>query len=141
LERLLLERLRPLSKKQRERLFDGFGPLASFASKIEIGFALNLFGEEARLDLLLINKIRNTLAHQILGFGEWSFRRPEIATMCKEFRLIKTYGTSAAPGSRDPDLSKPRGQFIGSVYTLSSQLEGERIANKQPLYSPKFLQR
>ena len=46
LERLLLERLRPLSKKQKERLFDGFGPLASFASKIEIGFALNLLASK-----------------------------------------------------------------------------------------------
>lgn len=140
LEQLLLARMRSLSKKRIEYLFEGFGPLAGFAAKIEIAFALNLIGEKARADFIAINWIRNKFAHEISG-GEWSFSHPDVVAKCKELNLIHDLGVPLYPGGGKPDLKTPKGQFTASVYLLSSQLDGERIANEPTLYAPKFLNR
>jgi hypothetical protein len=46
-------------------LFQGYGPLASFYAKIDIGFALGLYDNARRIDLHLIRSIRNDFAHAI----------------------------------------------------------------------------
>jgi hypothetical protein len=51
LKNAILSRFHPLSNTRRDDLFNGFGPLATFSAKIEIGSALGLFGQKAREDL------------------------------------------------------------------------------------------
>jgi hypothetical protein len=46
-------------------LFQGYGPLASFYAKIDIGFALGLYDNTRRTELHLIRSIRNEFAHTI----------------------------------------------------------------------------
>jgi hypothetical protein len=62
-ERGLLIKMRPLSKTRRANLFEGYGPLASFAGKIDIAYALGIFDDETYADLKVIKRIRNEFAH------------------------------------------------------------------------------
>lgn len=132
-EQLLLARMCPLSSKRREYLFEGFGPLAGFASKIEVAFAFHLFESEARTDLLLVNSIRNKFAHEIAG-GEWTFDHPGIAKFCDQFDWVNK--AKGSPG--DPPVTN-RGKFIGTIYYLAGQLYGETAANPQTPFQPAFL--
>jgi hypothetical protein len=62
---LLKARTRPLSAGDEEQLFEGLGPFASQAPRIEIAFACNLIGEPVRNDLRQINEIRNRFAQRM----------------------------------------------------------------------------
>ena len=53
-----------------DALFKGEAPLRTFRAKIDMGFALGLFGPRIHRDLNLIRKIRNKFAHH---FGAISF--------------------------------------------------------------------
>ena len=46
-------------------LFRDGGPLGSFATRIQIGFAIRIYGEDTYKDLRAINKIRNDFAHRL----------------------------------------------------------------------------
>jgi hypothetical protein len=46
-------------------LFDGYGPLASFFAKIDLGCALGLYGAKQRMELHVIRSIRNSFAHTL----------------------------------------------------------------------------
>lgn len=52
-----------ISKKQREKLFRGFGPFANFATRIEVALAMELIDEPTYHDLNVIRGIRNKFAH------------------------------------------------------------------------------
>ena len=64
LERALLAKMRELSEAQRTNLFEGYGPLSSFAAKIDVAYALNIFDGALYADLIVIRKIRNAFAHK-----------------------------------------------------------------------------
>jgi hypothetical protein len=51
------------NKEIENRMFSGYGPLASFAAKIDFGFLLGLYGEHIHERLQIIRKIRNDFAH------------------------------------------------------------------------------
>jgi DNA-binding MltR family transcriptional regulator len=63
LRKALLTKMRSLSLKKEERIFDGFGPLGEFAAKIELAYALNLLSDPIYGDLRIIKKIRDHFAH------------------------------------------------------------------------------
>ena len=62
-------------------LFDGYGPLATFYAKIDVGFALGLYQQDARADLHIIRSIRNEFAHAVESF---SFSEKQIESKCKK---------------------------------------------------------
>ena len=70
LERSLKKAMKPLPKKLYARLFEGFGPLSSFASKIIMARALGVITVDHYIELEKIRDIRNTFAHasKILDF-------------------------------------------------------------------------
>jgi DNA-binding MltR family transcriptional regulator len=70
LEHVLKTAMRPLSKKMYERLFDSFGPLSSFASKIVMAYALGIITSEIYDELEKIRHIRNEFSHssKLLNF-------------------------------------------------------------------------
>jgi hypothetical protein len=78
LEGALLTKFRPLSNTMKDRLFDGGGyaPLANFAPKIEIAYALEIISKEIYDTLRLINKIRVAFAHskKITNFDTLQYR-------------------------------------------------------------------
>jgi len=88
LEGALLAKMRKLSEAQRTNLFDGYGPLSSFAAKIDVGYALNNFDDALYADLTVIRKIRNAFAHPQAKLGqppEHFDDDPDMVKLCKQF--------------------------------------------------------
>ena len=79
----LLSRMHPFSKSLERRIFEGYGPLSSFSSRIDMAFALDILSAQLRDDLNTIRAIRNTFAHSksILHFND-----PAIAEQCRKLR-------------------------------------------------------
>ena len=63
LERCLVRKFRPLNRELKDQLFGGYGPLNTFAAKIDLAFALNILAEATHKELHKIRKIRNEFAH------------------------------------------------------------------------------
>jgi hypothetical protein len=61
LARAIIVRLKELSNSDIDKLFDYPGALSALSSKIEIGYALNLIGEETRTDLHAFEKLETNL--------------------------------------------------------------------------------
>src|SRR5881398_134541 len=59
----LLTKMRPLNKALYDRLFEGYGPLRSFAAKIDLSYALKIVNRQQYDDLNTVRKIRNQFAH------------------------------------------------------------------------------
>ncbi len=55
--------MRELSKGDYDRLFTGHAPLATFSAKIDLAWALELYGPKTRRDLHLVRELRNACAH------------------------------------------------------------------------------
>jgi hypothetical protein len=72
----LVARMRPLPADMKRKLFDGYGPLASFSAKIDLSYALHIVTKEQYEDLTAIRKIRNEFAHAIalLNFDSLAIR-------------------------------------------------------------------
>ncbi len=65
LEALLREFMRREARYQKlvDSLFEGFGPLASFSSRIQVAFLFKLIPERVRADLEVLRLMRNEFAH------------------------------------------------------------------------------
>jgi hypothetical protein len=61
----LMARFRDFATEDREHIFENRGVLSDFASKIDMDFALGIFGPLVRKDLDRIRKIRNAFAHKL----------------------------------------------------------------------------
>lgn len=77
-EDVIKSRMVVLSKKMESRLFQGYGPLNTFAAKIDIAFALGLLSERDYADMQIIRKVRNEFAHSRAVTG---FEKKEIADL------------------------------------------------------------
>ena len=84
LQSAILAKMRPLSNNFKNRLFDGYGPLSSFSSKIDVAFALCVIDEQLFSNLKIIKEIRNEFAHpkkdRIVSFSD-----ANITDICKKF--------------------------------------------------------
>jgi DNA-binding MltR family transcriptional regulator len=63
LEKLLLAYMRPLTKKEQARLFQGYGPLSSFAAKTDVTYALKMIPKPMFDALNILRRLRNEIAH------------------------------------------------------------------------------
>lgn len=59
----LLLKMRPLSRRMRDRLFSGYGPLSSLSAKIDLAFALQLLDSASYDRATTGRQIRNLFAH------------------------------------------------------------------------------
>jgi DNA-binding MltR family transcriptional regulator len=85
LRKAILSKMRKLSTKKEERIFDqALGPLHQFAAKIDIAYALNLIDEEFYDELRLIKNIRDTFAHKP---KELTFFSSEIRALIKKLNF------------------------------------------------------
>lgn len=118
----------PLSNDIRDRLFEGNGPLSTFANKIMVGYVLELFGPLFRHDLDLIRELRNGFAHVRRPM---TLTTPEIAEVCKHLKLPDEQSLRVGPQAyyqRYPDLavvsdqSHPRTRFTITCHTISVRL-------------------
>jgi hypothetical protein len=63
LERSIKWKLRPLNKEMRKRLFEAYGPLSTFAAKIDFAYGLDITTDAIHKELNTMKKIRNNFAH------------------------------------------------------------------------------
>src|SRR5258708_3381722 len=86
LEESILSHLVELDDNERRDLFaeDKDSPLASFAARIRIGYALGIYGPKTRNDLTCIRHVRNILAH---ARKHIDFKTPEIVAACDQITL------------------------------------------------------
>jgi hypothetical protein len=76
------KRLVPLTDKEEANLFGNNGSLSTLSSRINMGYALGIFGAKARRDLNLLREIRNAFVHSIRHI---EFDTPEVAQLCATF--------------------------------------------------------
>ena len=86
LQAAILSKMRPLSNNFKTRLFDGYGPIASFSAQIDLAYALGLIDKDIFDELKVIKEIRNEFAHatRVLNFSS-----PGIIELCKRFKKYK----------------------------------------------------
>jgi DNA-binding MltR family transcriptional regulator len=77
-----------LTRKEEQEIFTGTGPLAPFAAKIRLCYALGCYGPITRQNLLEVSRIRNHFAHSALPI---TFRTPQIRAACKKLNILQTY--------------------------------------------------
>jgi len=63
LEVLLREKIKRSDDKTWSKLTDRNGPLSSFSSKIDMGYAIGLYDDPMRANLHIVREIRNVFAH------------------------------------------------------------------------------
>lgn len=80
--------LRPIDEKEEpdllERMFGQRGLFPGLSGKILGAFMLKIIGRQTRRDLELINKIRNTFAHDM---NPLDFADDRIKNQCRELRM------------------------------------------------------
>lgn len=67
LEILIQLRMPNLSNRLREKLFEGYGPVATFSAKIDIAYAFGIIDQDTRQTLNALREIRNAFAHNTAG--------------------------------------------------------------------------
>jgi hypothetical protein len=123
LERLIRAKLID-EPKSIDKLFEFSGPLGTFSSRIELGYALGLIGEKAKRDLNFIRKIRNEFAHD---FRRSSFNESPIREICNEFY----YNTPDKSGDRRNDfIATTTGLFAAITIELN---EAKRITKAEDI--------
>ncbi len=116
-------------------LFDR-GPLWNFAAKVGVAFAIGLITDEERRDLELINKVRNTVAHNIRGS---TFRGRRIQGWVSELSLAREARKELRAGEKVGrlffDMSQ-RERFGVCVWVLGTRIERRwsirRLARARP---------
>jgi hypothetical protein len=140
LQEAICRRLLPMSKAHQDALFlDEYG--YTFASKIDLGLSLGLYGNKVKTDLHRIKKVRNEFAHNL----NRSFKSDEIAKVC---RLLTDYSSlgpieedlMAEAGELRPFLEgrEMRWRYINAISHISIGLHKETDEWVQPP-KPTFL--
>lgn len=108
-----------LAETDENGLFHGTGPLATFAGKVRVGFAMGVFGRNVRNDLTIVDNIRNSFVH---GPDPLAFESDEIAIQCAQLSSsLRFTGTPRA----DAD---PRTRYLATVEFLVCALIGVCVA-------------
>lgn len=124
-----------ISDRAIAELFDK-GPLWNFAAKVGVAFAIGLITADDRRDLDLVNKIRNTVAHNIRGS---TFRGRRILGWVSELSVARESRTQLRAGEESGRLffdMSPRERFGVCVWVLGTRIERRwairRLARPRP---------
>jgi len=118
LEKAILARLRPLGKTDLSKLTEGVqAPLNTLYAKIQLGYALYLFGTAARDDLIILKDIRNRFAHRI---HTRDFTDQEVIKLCNKLH-ITSYQAST---SEVPENYEAQDQFRIAADSILHALRG-----------------
>jgi hypothetical protein len=129
LEEYLTKKL--VDDKSVSKLFEGYGPLSTFAAKIDIAFAIGLLPRHVFVDLRTIRKIRNLFAHEP---DTLNFESSRVKDHCAT--LWPAIGIPRSDGSKRQQ-QEPRSQFLVAVFwvVLHMDTEGKRVSR---LAIPRF---
>lgn len=100
-----------------ERMFHHSGPLGSFSARINLGFMLKIYDEEAWRDLDIIRSVRNDFAH-LTGIG--SFNTDTVRDRCGNLKACDT---------RFSDQEKDHPWDISTAYSTNSLEMSMRAEN------------
>lgn len=105
-------RLRELSPSQDDAVFEGMNaPLNTFSAKIELGFALAIYGEPVAEDLRAIKAVRNRFAHVIAAR---SFHDSHVSRQCMKLHC-PAFLAAEKGGEEEQD---PRARYQSTVGQL-----------------------
>lgn len=125
-------------------LFRDGAPLGSFKPRIDIGFALGLYGAEVYSDLCIINKIRNKFAHtrEVKNFDTQSIKNsienlktPDsypISSGADAFTAAMSVVSSLAS-----HMTGQKQRFVRAVEVISLMLQIHASSSYEPK-KPKF---
>ena len=122
-ETLLREFARP--DKDVDELFNRYGPLSSFAARINVAYAFRLIDNQLRSDLNYIRTVRNRFAHEL---HNTSFSASPVREICKN---LSTRETSAEPRIQ---YLMAVGLAVGQMHNILRALRQatERQLDKKP---------
>jgi hypothetical protein len=129
LELVILNRLRPLSSDKHRDLFRGNSPLAAFAAKIDIAYAIGVINEIAHIQLHLIRKVRNQFAHRIQPLD---FEHPEIKQLIRSNELIAKSGLLEQTTIRNAYLWSFRVSAISLIFWRDSRVSLKLVHDEYP---------
>lgn len=114
-----------------ELLFENRGPLQDFGARIQLAYALGIYGHAAYADLCIIKEIRNVFAHSAVAMD---FDHPDVAKRCSDLWFPKKirYG-------KDPMPSTAKERFIRAVELLTDGLYENLTRPKNGLALSPFL--
>jgi len=127
LERLLLARFASSFKKQPKLikpLFEGFGPLSTFSSKISVSYAIDLLQNWMASDLDLIRRIRNEFAHSLEAK---TFRDPTVSRMVGQLASITKVIKDVESFQSELQLQQGRPQNSGETSRIKFYFVSIRI--------------
>ena len=101
-----------------DTLFTTYAPLSTFASKIDVGFALGLYQESIHRELHLQRKIRNEFAHSV---DTHTFEQAPISDWCRLLASYEFYANAKEP-VRLHKGSLNRTAFFGSIALMAIDL-------------------
>lgn len=121
LERALEQRLRGylVDHKNTDALFEGYGPLSSFAAKIDIAFSVGLLTVPIRSEFHRLRKIRNFCAHKD---GAVAFSDSRLAALCGS---LEVSGGVEECGGGTYRVTGARQQFLFSIWWVLIHLEAQ----------------
>lgn len=99
-----------INRSIEQTLFEGYGPLSTLNSKIDIAFALGILPEALFKNAHIIRKIRNKFAHST---KKLNFESETVIKLCKK---LSTYAEG------EQDLSKV---YVQAVEALVEHLNNE----------------
>jgi len=134
LGRAILMRFREMSAEEQNRLLDnnGHGAIATLAAKIWIGFAVGLYKEQAREDLLTLKKIRNDFAH--VG-DHIDFSNADIIKDCNKL----VYPKLNAESIMKPEETDPKERYLDTICHLAAGFNSYAGQNACRPPAPQFI--
>jgi hypothetical protein len=114
-----------------ELLFENRGPLQDFGARIQLAYALGIYGYRAYADLRIIKEIRNAFAHSVEAMD---FDHAGVAGLCGELWFPKKIHYGKRPM---PTMAKER--FIRTIELLTDGLHDNLGRQKAGLPLSQFL--
>lgn len=117
-------RFRVLTGDEEKNIFENRGVLSDFANKIDVGFALGIYGALVRDDLDNIRRIRNQFAHHL---EVRDFDHAEVAPMCDCLNGPKYLDHAASPDPPKPRTRKDKYLDTAAHLIARFDLESKKV--------------
>jgi hypothetical protein len=124
----IMARFRQLQLAEHKDIFENRGVLADFMCKIDIGFALDIYGPFVRDDLHRIRSIRNKFAHYL---EIRDFDHPEVASLCDNLNARRFLDSLTRPKGRTTPTRKAA--FLDTAAHLAARFDLERLQGRRPV--------
>lgn len=122
----LMSRMVELGEDEQHGLFRNVNALLNdLGAKVQLGFALNLFGAEVRDDLNVVRKVRNLFAHEI---EVRTFDDPEVAKLCA--KLVGPRHLAHAKGQ--PEAMGNRQRLLDTAVHLGARFDIDSRCPRRP---------